>query len=180
MTIDLTNHFIRTLDANIVGALNASVLAEISTFATRDYYLENVEVRLSRHQVRCPGEKPQTLSSRQIVALTLLSARHGQIVPRATLHEVLCQCPNGLREKSALNHHICRLRKAMDDDIGAPKFIETIRGSGFVLLPEPRFPTSVRSEPVRPTCTDVVAGELFLHGPSNSRWRPHASVTQRD
>lgn len=74
---------------------------------------------------------PVRLTDRERRLLRLLSARPGATVPRQAL---IVDDSQGDR---AIDVQINRLRRKLDDDAADPKYLQTIRGSGYRLNAEP-------------------------------------------
>jgi len=76
-------------------------------------------------------EEAVRLTDRERRLLRLLAARPGATVPR---HDLVADQDLGDR---AIDVQINRLRRKLEDDPAAPKFLQTIRGQGYRLLADP-------------------------------------------
>lgn len=114
--------------------------------------LDPAERRLS------DGGRSVELSGRYLDALVLLVAEEGRLVTKARfLDEVWKGVPV---TEDALTQCVRFLRKALGDDAGRPKFIETVQGHGY------RFIASVTSVETKGANSDVARSEP---GPRGSR-----------
>ena len=77
------------------------------------------------------NEEPVRLTDRERRLLRLLAARPGATVPR---HELVADEDLGDR---AIDVQINRLRRKLEDDPAAPKYLQTMRGQGYRLLADP-------------------------------------------
>ena len=77
------------------------------------------------------NEEPVRLTDRERRLLRLLAARPGATVPR---HELAADEDLGDR---AIDVQINRLRRKLEDDPAAPKYLQTMRGQGYRLLADP-------------------------------------------
>ena len=64
--------------------------------------------------------------------LTALALKSGQILSREELSEIL----NGEQSPRSIDVQITRLRKKIEKDSKNPRHLQTIRGKGYMLLPE--------------------------------------------
>jgi DNA-binding response OmpR family regulator len=75
---------------------------------------------------------PVALTAHDILVLKVLAERRGEIVPRIDIVEEVA----GLDSEATLrkvDNHVVALRRAIGDDPRHPRFIHTIRGSGYRL-----------------------------------------------
>jgi len=77
---------------------------------------------------------PVELTGHDILVLKVLAERRGEIVPRIDIVEEV----SGLDSEATLrkvDNHVVALRRAIGDDPRRPRFIHTVRGSGYRLAP---------------------------------------------
>ena len=75
---------------------------------------------------------PVELTAHDILVLKVLAERRGEIVPRIDIVEEV----SGLDSEATLrkvDNHVVALRRAIGDDPRHPRFIHTVRGSGYRL-----------------------------------------------
>ena len=75
---------------------------------------------------------PVELTAHDILVLKVLAERRGEIVPRIDIVEEV----SGLDSEATLrkvDNHVVALRRAIGDDPRRPRFIHTVRGSGYRL-----------------------------------------------
>lgn len=106
--------------------------------------------RLHRHtrQLR-RGPAAVPLGGRAIDLLCALAARPGEVLSHAELEQAVW--PGCLVDDSCLRVHVRALRRALDDEAGAARYIANVPGRGYsfvapvLALPEEALPAS---EPV--------------------------------
>jgi len=69
------------------------------------------------------------LTTREIQLLRLFSANPGKVLSRLDL------CDNEAAERS-IDVQINRLRRKIEDDPKNPTYLQTVRGEGYVFLPD--------------------------------------------
>ncbi len=75
------------------------------------------------------------LTPHDILVLKVLADRRGEVVPRIDIIEEVC----GLDSEATLrtvDNHVVALRRAMGDDPRRPRWLQTVKGSGYRLAPE--------------------------------------------
>jgi DNA-binding response OmpR family regulator len=75
------------------------------------------------------------LTPHDILVLKVLAERRGEVVPRIDIIEEVC----GLDSEATLrtvDNHVVALRRAMGDDPRRPRWLQTVKGSGYRLAPE--------------------------------------------
>lgn len=97
--------------------------------------------------------EPVEVSARYFDALTLLAAENGRLVTKERFHEEVWRGIPVTDE--ALTQCIRSLRRALDDDAAAPRYIETVPRHGY------RFIAEVDGDP-RPTAKAEPGGSAFL------------------
>jgi DNA-binding response OmpR family regulator len=75
------------------------------------------------------------LTPHDILVLKVLAERRGEVVSRIDIIEEVC----GLDSEATLrtvDNHVVALRRAMGDDPRRPRWLQTVKGSGYRLAPE--------------------------------------------
>ncbi len=83
------------------------------------------------------GGPPVQLEPRVMDVLALLASKAGEVISRRELLNTIWS--DAIVCEEALTRSISRLRKVLNDDPGDPRFIETIRKSGYRLMPPVTF-----------------------------------------
>jgi cholera toxin transcriptional activator len=78
--------------------------------------------------------QPVRLQQKVLLVLVTLAESRGELVTRKELHKRLWPDDTLVDFEGGLNTAMGKLRKALRDDAGHPRFIETIRGRGYRLL----------------------------------------------
>lgn len=95
------------------------------------FVLGEAQVDLEQRQIR-RGQQTIGLTSAEVELLRYLDARPGEVIERATLErEVLGLHPDS--RSRALHHAMTRLRRKLEPDPSAPRFLITVRGAGYRL-----------------------------------------------
>jgi two-component system, OmpR family, phosphate regulon response regulator OmpR len=81
------------------------------------------------------GEEPVRLTATEGALLRALAARPGEALTRAELMEDLGDGESELHERT-IDVQITRLRRKIEDDPKAPRYLQTVRGSGYMLVPD--------------------------------------------
>ena len=74
--------------------------------------------------------RPLELARKEFDLLALLMAEAGSVVPRERLIDEVWDV-NWFGSTKTLDVHVSALRRKLDDDPAAPRFIHTVRGVGF-------------------------------------------------
>ncbi len=99
------------------------------TFAGREIHFDTLEL--------CVPNRPTThLTLMEADLLRYLTDRAGQIVPRKELLEQVWRMHEDT-DTRAVDNFIVRLRRYLEDDPAAPKYLLTVRGVGYRFLPQP-------------------------------------------
>jgi len=110
-----------------------AVLRRIDTPApaSESGVLEVGEIRmeLDRHEVKCDGEVVD-LTVKEFEVLRLLLENAGKVVRREQLIREVWDT-GWFGSTKTLDVHVSALRRKLDDDPAAPRFIHTVRGVGF-------------------------------------------------
>jgi Tol biopolymer transport system component/DNA-binding winged helix-turn-helix (wHTH) protein len=123
---------------------------------TRQYRFGAFELDMSvgelhRHNVRLPIQG-QPL---QVLEILLLSPK--QLVSREQLREALWPEGTFVGFDDVLNHNICRLREALDDDVHEPRFVETIPRRGYRFIAPVEASDSETERPPQEPSPDAAA-----------------------
>ena len=137
--------------------MGAAHMARFLRFGSFQLDLRARELRRNGVKVRVPDQSLQVLA--------VLLERPGDVVTREELHQKLW--PNGtiVEFDHSINAAIKRLRQALEDSAGEPRFIETLprRGYRFVLAVE-QVESAERAAPSVPVPeTDQFAGQTISH-----------------
>jgi len=82
------------------------------------------------------GERPVELTRKEFELLHVLMASAGALVTRERLIDEVWDV-NWFGSTKTLDVHVSGLRKKLDDDPAAPRYLHTIRGVGFRFADEP-------------------------------------------
>jgi DNA-binding winged helix-turn-helix (wHTH) protein len=111
--------------------------------------------------------EPVEVSARYFDALTLLAAENGRLVTKERFHDEVWRGIPVTDE--ALTQCIRSLRRALDDDAAAPRYIETVPRHGYRFIapvqgesppPAPMAPADQGSSSLLPLAQDVAAAAL--------------------
>jgi len=86
-------------------------------------------------EVRVRGQRRE-LTGRQFELLLLLAERAGRVQSREQLMDALKGEAWDSVDRS-IDVHISRIRQLIEDDARHPRFVQTVRGAGYVLTPPP-------------------------------------------
>lgn len=89
------------------------------------------EIDLVRGDLRREGESIR-LAPSELALLRLLAARPGVTVSRTALAELT----GGAAQERSVDVQITRLRRKFEPDPHAPRYLQTVRGQGYVLWPD--------------------------------------------
>lgn len=92
-------------------------------------------------EVRVNGQRRE-LTGRQFDLLCLLAGRAGRVQSREQIMEAL-GAEEGFDSSvdRSIDVHVSRIRSAIEDDPRRPRFVQTIRGAGYVFSPPRQEPT---------------------------------------
>lgn len=93
--------------------------------------------RLSRKVTR--SGQPISLQPREFRLLEYLIRHPGEVVTRAQLLDEVWDHDLGQTTRT-VDNHILRLRKHIEPDPENPRYIRTVRGTGYLFDPDPRTP----------------------------------------
>ncbi|MDE2230022.1 MAG: response regulator [Alphaproteobacteria bacterium] len=110
-----------------------NILQRVASEAERTAVLRLGEYRLDLRRAELSrGEEPVRLTSAEQSLLAALAAQPGEAVSRAALAEAAAMGGN-LR---AVDVQITRLRRKIERDPRFPRYLQTVRGTGYVLKPD--------------------------------------------
>ncbi len=104
------------------------------TAETAEFELEGWHVQPSRNRLR-RGDTSVRIEPKMMDVLVTLAARPGQVVSKQELADAVW--PNLFVTESVITRAIAGLRRALADDVRAPRFIETIAKRGYRLVAAP-------------------------------------------
>ena len=85
------------------------------------------------------GETPVRLTATEAQLMRIFSARPGESIPRGKLVEELGRgggAGGGQAQERAVDVQITRLRRKLEQDPRQPRYLQTVRGSGYMLAPD--------------------------------------------
>jgi two-component system, OmpR family, phosphate regulon response regulator OmpR len=91
-----------------------------------------IEIDRGAREVRVDGERRE-LTGRQFDMLVLLAERAGRVQSREQIMEALKGEEWDSFDRS-IDVHISRIRTAIEDDPRHPRFVQTVRGAGYVFI----------------------------------------------
>jgi len=84
-----------------------------------------------RDELRCPEETIR-LTDREAELMKFLAAELGAVISR----EVLAERSKGIVNDRTIDVQVTRLRRKIEDDPRNPRYLVTVRGEGYMLLPD--------------------------------------------
>jgi two-component system phosphate regulon response regulator OmpR len=81
------------------------------------------------------GDDPVRLTATEVQLMRIFSASPGAAVSRAQLVEDLSRDGDQAQER-AVDVQITRLRRKIEDDPRQPRYLQTVRGAGYMLAPD--------------------------------------------
>jgi DNA-binding response OmpR family regulator len=95
-----------------------------------------------KSQTATKGAETLHLTHREFELLQYLAARAGHVVYRNELLRAVWGYPDDSHDTRAVDHAIARLRKKIEVEPDAPRFIQTVHGDGYSLTPAVASPPS--------------------------------------
>jgi two-component system phosphate regulon response regulator OmpR len=95
---------------------------------------EGLTIDRQAREVRVGGVRRE-LTGRQFDILLLLAERAGRIQSREQLMEALGTDEADASFDRSIDVHVSRIRNAIEDDPKRPRFVQTVRGAGYVFTP---------------------------------------------
>ncbi|MEL6232869.1 MAG: response regulator [Pseudomonadota bacterium] len=124
----------RELLLRINAILRRAAPTESDAPETRALMLGDVRYDAARAEL-WRGADLVRLTSTEIALMRILSAQPHQPVSRARLVEELGRADEGVQER-AVDVQITRLRRKIEADPKAPRYLQTVRGAGYMLAPD--------------------------------------------
>ena len=81
------------------------------------------------------GEELVRLTATEIQLMKIFTAKPGEALSRATLVEELGR-DRGQAQERAVDVQITRLRRKIEADPKQPRYLQTVRGAGYMLAPD--------------------------------------------
>jgi two-component system phosphate regulon response regulator OmpR len=81
------------------------------------------------------GQAPVRLTATEAALMRALAAAPGEAVDRATLVGAL-SAGEGPASERAVDVQITRLRRKIEPDSREPRYLRTVRGEGYMLIPD--------------------------------------------
>jgi DNA-binding response OmpR family regulator len=106
--------------AGVVGAGNRAVLT-----------VGDLEVDPGRFEVRVAG-RPVTLTAKEFGILEVLAAEPGRVFTRAQIIDKAFGFDHFVLERT-VDAHVMNLRRKVEDDVTAPRYVQTVYGRGYRL-----------------------------------------------
>jgi DNA-binding response OmpR family regulator len=97
---------------------------------TRVYALADLEVDAARHRVTVAGREV-SLTSLELRLLGVLLEADGRVMSRDRLLDALYGHAEGDVADRAIDVYVKRLREKLGDDPDAPRYVATVRGTGY-------------------------------------------------
>jgi DNA-binding response OmpR family regulator len=123
----------RELVARIKAVLRRSRGAPTASDADRLAF-GDLTIDLARRQVTVDADKAD-LTTLEFDLLAALAAQPGRVFSRRQLIEAIWGW-DYFGDERVVDVHIRKLRKALGDDAGEPRFVGTVRGVGYKFIPE--------------------------------------------
>jgi two-component system phosphate regulon response regulator OmpR len=127
----------RELLARLAAILRRTQRSQPRSSSVPPLRFGHLEIDRDAREVRVGGQR-RDLTGRQFDLLVLLAERAGRVQSREQIMEAL----KGEEWESfdrSIDVHISRIRSAIEDDPRRPRFVQTVRGTGYVFTPqEPR------------------------------------------
>jgi len=130
----LTKPFdLRELILRVRAILRRTQWYEAPSEAGDELVLGDMRVDFKSFTVHAPDREIR-LSSKETMILRYLSERVGEVVPRADILDRVWGY-DAFPTTRTIDNFIVRLRRVLEPDARSPRFIHTVRGSGYRLTP---------------------------------------------
>jgi len=124
----------RELLLRIAAILRRAVAPPPAAEAPRHLALGAASYDTGRGELTMAGEAVRLTTSEQAL-LRVLAAHRNEAVSRARLAEVLGGAEGHVQDR-AVDVQITRLRRKIEADPKAPRYLQTVRGAGYMLAPD--------------------------------------------
>src|SRR5271169_4197828 len=125
----------------------------------RCFRFDDVEIDVQNLRVTV-GSEVRPLEPKSFRLLLFLIENPGRALPKEEIMAVVW--PDAFVSDNSLARAITQIRKALDDDSKAPRYIETVPSVGYRFLPEFKAEVEVGTErlPVPVECPDTISAPL--------------------
>lgn len=128
----------RELVLRINAILRRAPRAEPASMAPQVLMLGRMRYEIESGELR-DGTEPVRLTQTEAALMRVLAARQGEVVSREALVEHLGrdrgQITSEPSQERAIDVQITRLRRKIEPDPRRPRFLQTVRGEGYLLTP---------------------------------------------
>lgn len=124
----------KELVLRINAILRRAPAPEPARTAARSLSLGEVRYDIARGEL-WRGEEPVRLTATEVALMRIFAARPNTPISRAQLVAELGRDGGGTQER-AVDVQITRLRRKIEADPKAPRYLQTVRGAGYMLVPD--------------------------------------------
>ena len=126
----------RELLLRINAILRRAPAPSLADKAPKVLHLGTVRYDIDRGEM-WKGEAPVRLTATEAALMRIFAAQPGEPISRAKLVEDLGRGgPDGGAQERAVDVQITRLRRKFEVDPKQPRYLQTVRGAGYMLAPE--------------------------------------------
>ena len=126
----------RELLLRINAILRRAPAPSLADKAPKVLHLGTVRYDIDRGEM-WKGEAPVRLSATEAALMRIFAAQPGEPISRAKLVEDLGRGgPDGGAQERAVDVQITRLRRKFEVDPKQPRYLQTVRGAGYMLAPD--------------------------------------------
>ncbi|MCB2120410.1 MAG: response regulator [Rhodobacteraceae bacterium] len=126
----------RELLLRINAILRRAPAPSLADNAPKVLHLGTVRYDIDRGEM-WKGEAPVRLTATEAALMRIFAAQPGEPISRAKLVEDLGRGgPDGGAQERAVDVQITRLRRKFEVDPKQPRYLQTVRGAGYMLAPE--------------------------------------------
>lgn len=126
----------RELLLRINAILRRAPAPSLADKAPKVLHLGTVRYDIDRGEM-WKGEAPVRLTATEAALMRIFAAQPGEPISRAKLVEDLGRGgPDGGAQERAVDVQITRLRRKVETDPKQPRYLQTVRGAGYMLAPE--------------------------------------------
>ena len=123
----------RELLLRVTAILKRAPRSDEAIGASREISMGRASFDMERGTLSIDG-KPQRLTSQEVQLLKVLAERPGEAISREDLMERTGSAQSG--GGRAVDVQVTRLRRKIEPDPKLPRYLQTVRGKGYVLLPD--------------------------------------------